>query len=462
MSIGNIPDDLRVPLVVIDFDNSLAMSAAPAQSRKILVVGQQRATASVEPLTLNRITGDSMADNLYGRGSMLGEMLKILRKGNSYTETVAMGLAELDAGNAATASITMLGTATAAGTLALLVSGVSVQVGVAVADTAEIVAQNIVNAITAKPATQVTATIDAESSAKVVLTVNWKGVTGNDADVRLNYYSGEKTPAGISATLTAFTGGTGTPDIQSVVAALGDEWYTDIVFPYNDTQSLNTIRDELLVRWGPLKMMEMQLWTAFRGTHAQTGTFGDARNDWLISCLGTNIAPEPSWLWAASYAGIASYQLALDPARPLQTLVLPGIKPPARAIRWDMTERNLLLHDGIATHYVDAGDNVCIEREITMYRVNSFGDTDISYLDVQSPATLGRIRYIIKNRFTSRYPRHKLAGDDVLDKIDADQPVMTPKICTAELLDIALTELVPAGLVEDFEDYKATLSVTRD
>ncbi|KFB95823.1 phage tail sheath protein, partial [Trabulsiella guamensis ATCC 49490] len=462
MSIGNIPDDLRVPLVVIDIDNSLAMSAAPAQSRKILVVGQQRATASVEPLTLNRITGDSMADNLYGRGSMLGEMLKILRKGNSYTETVAMGLAELDAGNAATASITMLGTATAAGTLALLVNGVSVQVGVAVADTAEIVAQNIVNAITAKPATQVTATIDAESSAKVVLTVNWKGVTGNDADVRLNYYSGEKTPAGISATLTAFTGGTGTPDIQSVVAALGDEWYTDIVFPYNDTQSLNTIRDELLVRWGPLKMMEMQLWTAFRGTHAQTGTFGDARNDWLISCLGTNIAPEPSWLWAASYAGIASYQLALDPARPIQTMILPGIKPPARAVRWDMPERNLLLHDGMATHYVDAGENVCIEREITMYRVNRYGDTDISYLDVQSPATLGRIRYIIKNRFTSRYPRHKLAGDDVLDKLDADQPVMTPKICTAELLDIALTELVPAGLVEYFEDYKATLSVTRD
>lgn len=61
-----------------------------------------------------------------------------------------------------------------------------------------------------------------------------------------------------------------------------------------------------------------------------------------------------------------------------------------------MPERNLLLHDGIATHYVDASDNVCIEREITMYRVNQYGDADTSYLDVQSPATLGRIRYVIK------------------------------------------------------------------
>lgn len=61
-----------------------------------------------------------------------------------------------------------------------------------------------------------------------------------------------------------------------------------------------------------------------------------------------------------------------------------------------MPERNLLLHDGIATHNVDAGGNVCIEREITMYRVNQYGDADTSYLNVQSPATLGRIRYVIK------------------------------------------------------------------
>lgn len=462
MSIGNIPDDIRVPLVWIDIDNSMAMSAAPAQSRKILVVGQQLASATALPLTLNRITGDSMADELYGRGSMLGEMAKMVRKANSYTEMYAMGLEDIAQGAAASATVTMLGTATQAGTLALMINGVSVQVGVSIGDEAETIAGNIITAITAKPATQVTATAKAEAAATVVLTVKWKGVTGNDSDVRLNYYAGEKTPAGISATLTAFSGGTGTPDIQAVVAALGDDWYTDIIFPYLDTQSLNTIRDELLERWGPLKMMEALLWSAYRGTHAQSGTFGHTRNDWLISCIGTNIAPEPSWLWAASYGATAAYQLAIDPARPLQTLILSGIKPPARGIRWDMPERNLLLHDGIATHFVDAGDNVCIEREITMYRVNRYGDTDISYLDVQSPATLGRIRYVIKNRFTSRYPRHKLAGDDVLDLLDAGQPVMTPKICRAELLDIALTELIPAGLVEDFEDYKDTLDVTID
>ncbi|HBR5153902.1 TPA: phage tail sheath subtilisin-like domain-containing protein [Klebsiella pneumoniae] len=462
MSLGNIPDDFRVPLVIIDIDNSQALDSAPAQSRKIIVIGQQSPTGTATALTSNRITSDGTADQLYGKGSMLAGMLKTLRKANSYTEVWAMGLADIAAGAAAKSDLTISGPATAAGTLALLVNGISVQVGVSADDTADTIATAIITAVNKLPDTQVTAALKADSTTIVTLTANWKGVTGNAMDVRLNYYTGEQTPAGVAVAMTAFTGGTGTPDIAAVVAALGDDWYTDIVFPYNDTQSLNAIRDELLERWGPLQMIEAQLWTAFRGTHAESGTFGETRNDWLISCLGTNIAPQPHWLWAASYGGIAAYYLANDPARPLQTLVLPGILPPAKDVRWDMPERNLLLHDGIATHNVDAGGNVCIEREITMYRVNQYGDADTSYLNVQSPATLGRIRYVIKNRFSNRYPRHKLAGDDVLDLLDPGQPVMTPKIGRAELLDIALTELIPAGLVEDFDDYKDTLEVYLD
>ena len=461
-SLGNIPADIRVPLVYIDIDNSQALDSAPAQSRKIIVIGQQSATGTAAALTQNRITSDGTADQLYGKGSMLAGMLKTLRKANSYTEVWAMGLADIAAGAAAKSDLTISGPATAAGTLALLVNGISVQVGVSADDTADTIATAIITAVNKLPDTQVTAALKADSTTIVTLTANWKGVTGNAMDVRLNYYTGEQTPAGVAVAMTAFTGGTGTPDIAAVVAALGDDWYTDIVFPYNDTQSLNAIRDELLERWGPLQMIEAQLWTAFRGTHAESGTFGETRNDWLISCLGTNIAPQPHWLWAASYGGIAAYYLANDPARPLQTLVLPGILPPAKDVRWDMPERNLLLHDGIATHNVDAGGNVCIEREITMYRVNQYGDADTSYLNVQSPATLGRIRYVIKNRFSNRYPRHKLAGDDVLDLLDPGQPVMTPKIGRAELLDIALTELIPAGLVEDFDDYKDTLEVYLD
>ncbi|MCW0135721.1 hypothetical protein OIU92_00140 [Escherichia coli] len=71
-------------------------------------------------------------------------------------------------------------------------------------------------------------------------------------------------------------------------------------------------------------MMEAQLWdAAFRGTHGETGTFGETRNDWLISRTGTNLSPHPAWMWAASYSAQRQrITFAIDPARPLQTLVL--------------------------------------------------------------------------------------------------------------------------------------------
>ena len=131
-SLGNIPADIRVPLVYIDIDNSQALDSAPAQSRKIIVIGQQSATGTAAVLTQNRITSDGTADQLYGKGSMLAGMLKTLRKANSYTEVWAMGLADIAAGAAAKSDLTISGPATAAGTLALLVNGISVQVGVSV------------------------------------------------------------------------------------------------------------------------------------------------------------------------------------------------------------------------------------------------------------------------------------------------------------------------------------------
>jgi phage tail sheath gpL-like len=163
-SLGNIPADIRVPLVYIDIDNSQALDSAPAQSRKIIVIGQQSATGTAAVLTQNRITSDGTADQLYGKGSMLAGMLKTLRKANSYTEVWAMGLADIAAGAAAKAELTITGPATAAGTLALLVNGISVQVGVSADDTADTIATAIIAAVNKLPDTQVTAALKADST----------------------------------------------------------------------------------------------------------------------------------------------------------------------------------------------------------------------------------------------------------------------------------------------------------
>lgn len=465
MALGTIPNDVRVPLVYIEIDNSQALSGNIAQDQNVMLFGQMITTGAdagtATPNTVVEIpVSESAIDALFGQGALMALAAKRYRKANSYTRTFAIASADLSAGAAAAGSFTFAGPAAVAGTISLLIAGQSVQVGVLAADTAASIATKAVAAISANKNLPVTAAVDGTDTAKVNITAKWKGLTGNDIDLRYNYYAGEQLPNGVTITTVAMTGGSGAPDMAALIAAMPDEWYNHIMTPFNDTASLNTLRDELLTRWGPLKMSEAIAYTAFRGTYGETITFGEARNDFLLSCMGTSKSPSPSWEFAASYCGVASYQLAIDPARPLQTLALPGILAPAKADRFAFDERNNLLKSGIATYQVQPGDVVAIEREVSMYQKNAFGDPDPSYLDITTPATLGKMRYDVRVMVTNRFPRHKLVNDEALPEIDPGQPVVSPKLMKEALLEVAL-DWVAAGLMENYDLFKETLSVVR-
>ena len=465
MALGTIPNDVRVPLVYIEIDNSQALSGNIAQDQNVMLFGQMITTGAdagtATPNTVVEIpVSESAIDSLFGVGSMMALAAKRYRKANSYTRTFALACGDISTGAAATGSYKFGGPATQAGTLYLLIAGQSLQVGVAAAATGATIATNVAAAINAKKNLPVTAVVDATDTAKVNITAKWNGLTGKDIDLRYNYYAGEQLPPGVTITTVAMTSGSGAPDMAALIAAMPDEWYNHIMTPFNDTASLNTLRDELLTRWGPLKMSEAIAYTAFRGTYGETITFGEARNDFLLSCMGTSKSPSPSWEFAASYCGIAAYHLAIDPARPLQTLALPGILAPAKADRFAFDERNNLLKSGIATYQVQPGDVVAIEREVSMYQKNAYGDPDPSYLDITTPATLGKMRYDVRVMVTNRFPRHKLVNDEALPEIDPGQPVVSPKLMKEALLEVAL-DWVAAGLMENYDLFKETLSVVR-
>jgi phage tail sheath gpL-like len=167
----------------------------------------------------------------------------------------------------------------------------------------------------------------------------------------------------------------------------------------------------------------------------------------------------PPYLWAAVYAAVAAGSLSIDPARPLQTLELPGILPPAIAARFTLPENNILLYDGISTFSVTDGGTVQIQRAVTSYQKNSFGIADPSYLDVETPYTLSYIRYATRARITQRFPRFKLADDGT--RFGAGQAIVTPKDIRNTLLAL-FRELESAGLVENFDQYATDLVVERD
>lgn len=469
ISFNEISPSVRLPLAHIEIDNSQAVMGTPSAITQVLMFGQ----AAFKDGKVNgsgaldvpvRVTRADAAESLWGKGSMIALMAREFLSDNpdAVLTVVAQGNG---AGSAAAGTLTLAGKATQAGVLNLYIGGVRVRLTVSEGQQGRAVGEQLAKAINANASLPVTAAAAAPAGKDVdatstVVTLTAKFISALSVhDVRLDYYDGELTPPGLSVRFDAPKDRAANPDLAKSLSVMGATQYHHIVMPYLDAANLKLLGAELRDRWGPAKMSDGIAWTAHTGSLGEMTAFGQARNDFLLTCTGIQRAPEPSYLWAATLCAIGSKHLAIDPARPLQTLALSRRMAPALADRLLPPERNQLLYDGIATVNVAAGDVVQIERQITTYRTNSYGDPDPSYLDVNTVATLSYLRYSTRLRITQRFPRHKLADDGT--PVAPGQAIATPAIIRAQLLALAM-EWLDAGLVENFEAFRDSLLVERN
>ncbi|EIE1997900.1 phage tail sheath subtilisin-like domain-containing protein [Salmonella enterica] len=469
MTFNEIQSDNRIPLVEIEFDNSMAVVGTPTPHQRVLMFGQANlkdskvdGTGALD--TPVRITRDAQAVSLFGRGSMLAWMVKEFIAINPDTElyVIAQGAGT---GNADAGSLTLSGTATGDGVLSVYVGGRRYQVAVAGGQKGKALADRLAALINADRDAPFTAVSAAPAGADVGADASVVSLTAHFIsecaahDIRLNYYDGETTPDGLTVVITSPAVKAANPDITRSVANMGERQYNYVVMPYRDQANLNVLSTELLKRWGPVKMSDGAVWMAHTGTQGEITAFGESRNDFLFTCSAVPKAPEPDYIWAASVCATCAPSLSTDPARPLQTLAVSSRLAPQSADRLTREERNLLLHGGIATVTVAAGDVVQIERQVTMYRVNKYGDVDPSYLDIETIYTLSYLRYSLRTFVTQRFPRHKLADDDT--PVAPGQPIVTPKIMSLQLIALG-EEWVDQGLVENLDTFRKNLLVERN
>lgn len=457
---NSMPADLRLPGGFIEISNLLASQGQ--QQFKVLFIGQRLTGSSVVAGVQTQVTRPDQADTFFGRGSMLAEMMRAGKNVDNWTDTWAIALDDDPAGAAATGSIKITGPATKSGTLMIYIAGKAVKVGVVAGDTSDVIATDIITAITANTALPVTAVIDGADTTKVNLTARHKGEVANDIDIRLNYY-GESTPAGVQVAIVGMSGGTTNPDIVTALSAIGAEWFNWIVMPYADTANVLALESELNSLWGPTMQRGARAFASYRGNHAATSTFTGSRNSPHITWLASNLTPQPPYIVASINAMAAVNPLMLDPARPLHTLVLKGMMAPSIQDRWDDPERNLLLFDGAATYTVDKDGTCRIERQITSYQTNAAGLPDVSYLDINRPETLERIRYEQRASIASKFiqGRYKLSSD-TNPRFGAGQPILTEDTIKSWLFDLMLGFIEDRGWCQDFDGYKATVVIVID
>lgn len=463
VSFNYVPSDIRVPLFYAELDNSMANTATGEYAT--LLVGNALASGSGAMDTPVSCASVSAAKEMYGAGSQLALMVEAFRNQNPTGQLYTFGT-QLSTGTAATGTIVVAGTATASGTLALYVGGTKYPVNVASGDTSSTIATAIAAKLNSLSDNPITAAVNSGDSSQVDLTAKAKGVYGNEiviAQNRLGISGGEKVVDGVTLTITSMASGAGDIDIATVAAALGDEAYDFIGCGAGcDATVLNAWKTELndaSGRWSPTRQLYGHVFKALRGTNSALASFGAGRNDQHVSVFGIEPNfPDPAWLVVGAVTGRESLFISNHPARPTQTGMLVGLMEPVLADRFNLTERQTLLMNGIATLYVSGG-YVRIERAITTYQTNAFGDADNSYLDSETLFTLAYIQKRLKTAITSKYPRHLLADDGT--RYGPGLAIVTPSVIRSEL--IAQYEAMERlGIVENATLFAKNLIVERD
>lgn len=459
ISFNNIPSGIKVPLFYAEVDNSAANTAVAVN--KSLLIGQKLNTGTAQALTPVLCSSEGQAKELFGRGSQLARMVEHFRKNAPMEVLYCVALDDGEDDVAATSTVTFTGTASAAGTVYLYINGVQLKVVAAIGATAAQLATSLASIVNGKSDLPVTA---AANSGVVTLTAKNKGAAGNDLKAVLNYAgvsAGEILPTGIGCTVSPFADGEGVPDIADAFAVLGDEAFEFIGVPFSDTASLNAMKDEMQDasgRWAYTKQLYGHCYTARRGTYSELAAYGVLRNDPHVTIVGIeNNRMNDAAEVVGDFLGRTAVFVGNDPARPTQTGILYGLTPVKMQDRFNMVERQTLLTSGIAT--LTDSDSTRIERAVTTYQHNAFGDPDNSYYDSETLHTLAYVIRYLRSIITSKYARHKLANDGT--RYGAGQAVVTPSVIRGEII-AAYRRLEYQAIVENAEIFAKYLIVERN
>ncbi len=400
----------------------MGLAEYPARA---VIFTQMLASGTAQPLRLYQITQPEQGTALFGAGSVGQQMVRAWKKGNRITEVWAIACEDHAEGQAATGSFAITGPATAAGPVAVYINEVRIPVAVLVGTTAAQIATSLAAAMTLMPDLPVTAQA---ANGTLTLTAKHKGEVGNGNDLAVGRLVGDFIPEGVGITVAPMTGGATNPDVEDALDVIAGQWFTDWVLPWDDANNFAKLSGELAARYQAMGKLDAHAHVGCRGAFSSLLTKGGLTNSPFISLCGAKNSPSPPWVWAATQAAVATFQLTNDPSRQLRGLVLPGVKAPDEQDLFEETEQNLLLKGGMSTFSRLADGTVSLDRVVTTYKRSTLNVEDRAWLDIMVPKTCSRIRYDWNAYVDLTYPRAKLADDNSrAANADSSGVVVTPK-----------------------------------
>jgi phage tail sheath gpL-like len=400
--IRQIPATLLVPGHYQEVDNALA--GTQEDIKKALLIGYKTSAGTATAGVAIQVGTDTQAATLCGAGSDAALMAAAFLAINKVEELWIVPIAEPASGTKWSIAYTISGTATGSGTLDIGINGKTLSLGIAAADTAAMIAAAIVASINSETVLSVEA---AASGTVVTISALTTGTLGNH-----NHISISANIQGVSISSGTVSTGTGTVDLTTVLAGLGEVRYHYLALAFDDRANLTTLAAELESRYGAMRQIGGRAFVALSGTLGSTTTSGSllaqaqgiTSPHILLIPRGNN--PGLPGVWAAAWCAAACRILADDPAANTYDTQVSGIIADRE---FASPERQKLLEAGIATYRLDSAGTVLIERLVTSYTEDSEGGRDTSYLDVQVVETVDAVRTYINKEARKRFKSWKLA-----------------------------------------------------
>lgn len=253
----------------------------------------QRVAILAEPNTANiataptiptAITSAKQAGEIYGYGSPIHSIMRILRPVNSDglggIPTVVYPQLETT-GTANVITVAATGTATANTKHTVIIcgrsglDGSSYDFNVTIGDDSAGIAANINDAVSAVLGCPASVSVVSDNA---VLTSKWKGATSASINVYIETYGID---AGLTYTTTHTTTGAGAKNVAPALASFSDTWNTIVVNSYGLNDTVCTALEEFNGKPDPINPTGRYSPTIMKPFIALSGTVNDEDNDFL-------------------------------------------------------------------------------------------------------------------------------------------------------------------------------------
>ncbi len=448
----NIPGNLRVGLFTAEFRSG---GTPPVRNSRVLLVGQMTA-AGVAPANRPLMVRDGQESALSGHaGSMLAAMHRKARRNAPLVEIWWLPLADFAGGTAATGTITVAGApVSSAGVASVYIAKQRVRIGVSPADTNNSIAAALAAAINAVAELPVTATV---VNAVVTLTARHKGTLGNAIMVDLGRVEEEGLFGSTLFTIAAMSGGAGDPDLTTAFDSLAIDEFDWIAMPYSANDALDdgaTLMGDVSGRWSWIKQLYGHVTTVSAletvGTITARAVLRNNQHESIF--FARKFRSTPWEVAGALGAKIALHKsTAPELSRPMQTIKLEGIYGPLdQADVPTKVDLQTFYFSGVSGYTVAIDGSVRIDRIVTTYKRNAWGDPDWTYLDLETMA---------QSMYGVRFMRAEVTSQHARKAYAKTNPGKLPQIVTNEDIELTLDHayqklIVTYGVFEDLEAFQ--------